>query len=102
MVARKLNVRRLSDDRTSSHRLNGEEGESKWGRTTSGRVSGGIQRTPPAATSLLGRSGAQQGGNSWREVPTNRGPLHKTHFLLVLGIARCDALTHMDKGQQRR
>ena len=75
MVARKLNVRRLSDDRTSSHRLNGEEGESKWGRTTSGRVSGGIQRTPPAATSLLGWSGAQQGGNSWREVPTNKGPL---------------------------
>ena len=50
--------------------------------------------------------GTQHGTNSWPRSPTGDSslhlPCHKTHFLLVLGITRCDAGTkdNTDSGDE--
>ena len=54
----------------------------------------------------VGVVGTQHGTNSWPRTPTGDSslhlPCHKTHFLLVLGITRCDAGTkdNTDSGDE--
>ena len=82
VVARKLNVRRLSDDRTSSHRLNGEEGrasgeEPLWGEEV-GELKELLQQQPPSLGGVgLSREGIVGEGFQPRGDPS---PLPQTTF----------------------
>ena len=82
---------------TSGQCFNGENGE--WGNSKN-------YFTPCFAGWGWSSVGTQHGTNSWPRSPTGDSslhlPCHKTHFLLVLGITRCDAGTkdNTDSGDE--